>query len=347
MGSVTVVVGGQYGSEGKGKVAEYLAREQSAAAAVRVGGSNSGHTGFGPDGKLHVFRHLPTAALLPDVLCVIAAGSYIDPPVLLAEIERVRLPTDRLLIDEKAFVITSGDKEYEEKCGIVERIGSTGSGTGGAVRRRIERRWANGTVRDVPEFAPFLGNASTQLRELVNGGERVVVEGTQGFGLSVLHSPHYPHVTTRDTTAAGAVAEAGLSPLDVDQVVLVTRTFPIRVAGDSGDLPREIDWPTVTEESGSDRPLKEHTSVTGRVRRVGRFDPQIVRSAIAVNLPSMIVMNHIDYVDARCSEIGSLTKSARRFINEASESIDAKIDLVGLGPATMVSLSPELARAAS
>jgi adenylosuccinate synthase len=347
MASVTVVVGGQYGSEGKGKVAQYLAREQRAAIVVRVGGSNSGHTGFAENGELHVFRQLPTAALLPDPLCVIGPGSYIDPPVLLAEIERARLAQNRLLVDEKAFVITPEDKEYEEKSGLIKQIGSTGSGTGGAVRRRIERRSPAGTVKDVPELAPYLGDASERLRNVINAGERVVVEGTQGFGLSVLHSPHYPRVTTRDTTAAAAIAEAGLSPLDVDQVVLVIRTFPIRVAGDSGHLPREIDWPTVTAESGSERPLEDLTSVTGRVRRVGRFDSEIVRRAIAVNLPSMIVMNHIDYVDARCSEVGSLTERARRFISETSEGIGAPIDLVGLGPAAMVSLSPELARAAS
>jgi adenylosuccinate synthase len=346
MALVTVVVGGQYGSEGKGKVAQFLAREQRAAAVVRVGGSNSGHTGFGPQGEPQVFRHLPTAALLPDTLCVIASGSYIDPPILLAEIERVRLPTSRLLIDEKAFTITRADKEYEEESGLVKRIGSTGSGTGGAVRRRIERGSAGGTVRDIPELAPYLGDASTRLRELIDAGERVLVEGTQGFGLSVLHSPHYPHATTRDTSAAGAIAEVGVSPLDVDQVVLVIRTFPIRVAGDSGPLPREVDWPTVTEESGSERPLEEHTSVTGRVRRVGRFDPEIVRRAIAVNRPSTIVLNHIDYVDARCRELGTLTKRARGFIGETSEHIGATIGLVGLGPAKMVSLSPELARAA-
>jgi adenylosuccinate synthase len=63
---VSVVVGGQFGSEGKGKVALELARLRGAAAAIRVGGANSGHTAIDATGKAHVFRHLPTAALLPE-----------------------------------------------------------------------------------------------------------------------------------------------------------------------------------------------------------------------------------------------------------------------------------------
>jgi adenylosuccinate synthase len=76
--AVTVVIGGQYGSEGKGKVAHHIARVQSASAAVRVGGPNSGHSAVDAQGRLVVLRALPTAALLPDVLCVLGPGSYLD-----------------------------------------------------------------------------------------------------------------------------------------------------------------------------------------------------------------------------------------------------------------------------
>ena len=75
---VSIVVGGQYGSEGKGKVAHYIARTSGARAAVRVGGPNSGHTVYADSGKKYIFQHLPTAAILPDVICVLATGSYID-----------------------------------------------------------------------------------------------------------------------------------------------------------------------------------------------------------------------------------------------------------------------------
>jgi adenylosuccinate synthase len=345
--SVTVVVGGQFGSEGKGKVAQYLAAEQGARAVVRVGGSNSGHTGFSGSGDRHVLRQLPTAALLPDVLCVLGPGSYIDVEILLREVAETGLAPDRLFVDEKAMIITSEDRDGEGCSGQMAAIGSTASGTGASVIRRIGREFCTPTVRDVPLLGPFLTDTAPLLRSLLDADERIVVEGTQGFGLSVLHSPHYPYATSRDTTAAGAISEAGLSPRDVDQVVLVLRTFPIRVGGNSGPLPREISWSTVASESGAAEMIEEYTSVTGRLRRVARFDAEIVRRAIAVNNPSLVVLNHIDYVDARCLPLGSLTDRARVFVRDVIESIGMPVELVGVGPTAIVELAPRMARAAS
>jgi adenylosuccinate synthase len=344
---LTVVVGGQYGSEGKGKIAQYLAVARDATAVVRVGGSNSGHTGFSGDGNLHVLRQLPTAALLPDTVCVLGPGSYIDVVVLMRELAETGLDPERLKIDRNAFTITEEDKQAEQTSGIVASIGSTGSGTGAAVARRVGRARPGLTVRDVSELQPFLTDTTKLLRGMLDTHARVIVEGTQGFGLSVLHSPHYPFATSRDTSAAGAVAEAGLSPRDVDEIALVLRTFPIRVAGDSGPLVGEINWQDVRSESGYEHELSEYTSVTRKLRRVARFDPEIVRRAIAVNQPTLIAMNHIDYVDAECSRLGELTDRAWAFIRDVRAGIGRNVDLVGLGPTAIVELAPRLAHAAS
>jgi adenylosuccinate synthase len=174
------------------------------------------------------------------------------------------------------------------------------------------------------------------LRSRLREGERIIIEGTQGFGLSLLHSGHYPHVTSRDTTAAAFVAEAGLSPLDVDEIALVIRAFPIRVAGYSGELPREIDWETVTRESRSLTPLTERTSVTRSVRRVARFDPGIVRRAIEINAPSLICLNHVDYLDARCARHGWNTR-VEAFVAGVEACLGRRVDYVGLGPAAITS----------
>jgi adenylosuccinate synthase len=111
---VTVVVGGQFGSEGKGKVAHFFAKEHKATVAIRVGGTNSGHTVIDPSGAPLVFRQLPTAALLPHITCVLGAGSYIDLDILFDEIARVGLSEDRLLIDPNAMLITEHER-LEEK----------------------------------------------------------------------------------------------------------------------------------------------------------------------------------------------------------------------------------------
>lgn len=145
------------------------------------------------------------------------------------------------------------------------------------------------------------------LREKLNNGERIIVEGTQGFGLSLLHSSHYPYVTSRDTTAAAFISEVGLSPLDVDEIIMVIRAFPIRVGGNSGNLLDEINWETITNESRSDNPIVEYTSVTKTLRRVARFNTDIVLQAIKANKPTCIVLNHLDYIDASCKDFHSLT----------------------------------------
>ena len=334
--SVSIVVGGQFGSEGKGKVAHFLAQTRGAAAVVRVGGSNSGHTAVGADGRAEILRQLPTAALLPDVVCVLAAGSYVDVPLLLQEIARLGLPAKRLVVDPKAMIIVPSDRDQEVGAGLLDRIGSTGSGTGAAVARRIDRNSVDDLAGAVPELAPYLADTMPYLRRLISERERLIIEGTQGFGLSLLHGPHFPYATSRDTTAAAALSETGLSPLDVDEVLLVVRALPIRVAGNSGPFGAdEIDWDVVATEGRHTASVEERTSVTRRVRRVARFDPELVRRAIAVNRPSALVLNHVDLIDAAAAT-GEITERAQTFVTKVSETIGRAVDLVGLGPDILV-----------
>ncbi len=328
---VSIVVGGQYGSEGKGKVAQYYTRLRGARAAVRVGGTNSGHTTLAHENDRVVLRQLPTAALEPDVLCVLAAGSYIDVDILTAEIDRLGLEPGRLVIDPGAMIITSADRAAEGASDLKQRIGSTASGTGEAVARRTRRVSVHDLAGAAPELAPYLAPVRPLLRGMLDAGEHVVIEGTQGFGLSLLHSPHFPKATSRDTTAAGALAETGLSPFDVENIVLVLRCFPIRVAGDSGPFgTQELDWETIAREAGAVGSLVERTSVTNKVRRVARFDPQIVCEAIAANAPNVIVLNHLDHVDAGART--GVTARAAEFVSWVEDEISRRVDLLGHGP---------------
>ena len=331
---VTIVVGGQFGSEGKGKVAQHFVRTHGARAVVRVGGTNSGHTTLADEHHREVLRQLPTAALEPDVLCVLAAGSYIDPEILIAEIERLDIGPDRLAIDPGAMIITAADRDAESTSDLKRRIGSTASGTGAAVARRTQRVSEGDLAGAAAELQPYLAPARPLLRELLDANEHIVIEGTQGFGLSLLHSPHFPKATSRDTTAAGALAETGLSPFDVGDIVLVLRCFPIRVAGESGPFgAEEISWETVAREAGATGSLVERTSVTNKVRRVARFDPQIVREAISTNAPNVIALNHLDHVD--CAARAGLTPKAEAFVGRVEDQIGRPIDLLGLGPDTL------------
>ncbi len=333
---VSIVVGGQFGSEGKGKVAYEIARQHKSCVAVRVGGCNSGHTVIGPHGSPIKFQVLPTPSILPSANSVIAAGSYIDPDILYAEIQATGLTPDRLMIDENALLITPDNKEAEINANLREAIGSTNSGTGAAVISRLRRDGSAKFASEDQRLAPYICNARSFLRQRLNGGERVVIEGTQGFGLSPLHSCDYPNVTTRDTTAAGFLSETGLSPFDVDEIVMVIRAFPIRVAGNSGPLPNETDWETVTAESGYNEELVEYTTVTNNVRRVARFDAEVVKSSIEANSPSSIVLNHVDYVDAGTRSSHAHSPVTEAFVADIERQIDHPISFVGFGPSTIV-----------
>ncbi|MER8959041.1 adenylosuccinate synthetase [Mesorhizobium sp. M0701] len=321
---VSVVVGGQFGSEGKGKVALEFARATGASAVVRVGGTNSGHTGIADDGTKWVLRQIPASALLSSALIVLPPGSLIDPEILEREVEGLNISPDRLIIDGRATVITPDHRKDEEQEGLVSRIGSTASGTGAALRDRMARRADHQLARDHPYLKHFSVESTTSiLRRLLQNDQRIVIEGTQGFGLSLWHSPYFPFSTSRDTTASAFLSESGLSPTDVDQVIMAIRTFPIRVGGNSGPLYDEIDWPTLAAEAHLPKNFEERTSATNRLRRVGRFDAELVRSAIEANNPTHIVLNHLDYIEKSPGD------TARRFVESIELSIGRKIDYLG------------------
>jgi adenylosuccinate synthase len=160
------------------------------------------------------------------------------------------------------------------------------------------------------------------------------VEGTQGFGLSILHSKDYPKVTSRDTTASGFASEAGISPFDIDEIVLTLRAFPIRVHGDSGPMPNEITWRELSSDLGiAPDGLIERTTVTGRPRRIARFHPEIVRKAIAINQPTQIVLNHLDYFTAQSYKENIIPWMA---LKDIEDMIGRTVDYLGLGPESLI-----------
>ena len=333
---VTVVVGGQFGSEGKGKVAHWLAREQRAEYAIRVGGPNSGHTAV-ENGRTVVLRQLPTPVLTGDVVGVIPAGAYIATDVLLREVEEVGLRRDQLLIDHDAVVIDDSMRAEEREAGLIDAIASTGEGVGSALARRTMR---SASVAFAGDSAALRGFVRTDLHQILSDvlirGGRVLVEGTQGFGLSILHGGHYPYATSRDTTAAGALSEAGLSPREVDCVALTLRAFPIRVGGNSGPLPLETSWEEVSRRSGGDRDLTEYATVTGRPRRVARFHEDVVLQAISVNRPSSLILNHVDYFDWSLYEQPYLSEAAACEVDRLERRVGCEIDHVGVGPSGII-----------
>jgi adenylosuccinate synthase len=334
--SISVVVGGQFGSEGKGKVSYYFAKKLNASAVVRVGGINSGHTVISESGGEFIFRTLPTASIDGRIMSILPSGSYIDIDILEREVAISGVTPERLKVDPFAVIIDDEMKAAEQTAQLRDSIGSTASGTGEAVIRRISRTGNIKFAKDEERLRPYIYDTKTFMRNLLDEGKHIVIEGTQGFGLSPLNSSFYPYCTSRDTTAATFIAEAGLSPLDVENVIMVIRAHPIRVGGNSGPLINETDWSHIVDDCGANCDLTEHTSATNRVRRVGKFDADVVKAAIQVNRPNIIVMNHLDYIDYTCHDNNGYSKDVMSFVNTVATEIGQAIDYIGSGKALLV-----------
>lgn len=329
--SVSIIVGGQFGSEGKGKVSYYFAKKLEASVVVRVGGCNSGHTVVDDKKGEFILRILPTASIDEGIVSILPSGSYIDIDILQKEITKTQIKDNNLKIDPYAMIIDENMKSEEIGADLQNKIGSTLSGTGQAVIERLKRISDIKFAKDCDILSKYICDTKGFLRELLNQDKKIVIEGTQGFGLSPINSTFYPYCTSRDTTAAGFLMETGLSPFDVENIIMVIRAFPIRVGGNSGPLQNELCWEQISASSGANIDLTEYTSATLRIRRVAEFDAEIVRKAIEVNNPNIIVMNHLDYIDYSCNNCTVLSDKIINYIYNIEASINSKIDYAGTG----------------
>jgi adenylosuccinate synthase len=169
------------------------------------------------------------------------------------------------------------------------------------------------------------------LNQHIDNGDKIVIEGTQGSALSLYHS-FYPYCTSRDTNAAAFLAESGISPYAVRNTIMVIRTYPIRVAGPSGPLPREITWDEVSSRTGKE--TIEMTTVTKKVRRVAEFDPGVVQKAIRINRPTYIALQFLNYVFPELEGVDDwtdLTYAAREYIKHLERMLSVPILLIGTG----------------
>src|SRR5260221_14748789 len=104
--SLWVVVGGQYGSEGKGKVSAFITKQENIDICVRCGGPNSGHSFVDENGRTIVLRQLPTGFVNPRTRLLVPAGGLIDPHVLKQWIQSLCLSAKRIGVDKKCFIIS-------------------------------------------------------------------------------------------------------------------------------------------------------------------------------------------------------------------------------------------------
>ena len=335
---VDVLIGGQYGSEGKGQVAAFLSHEYRWL--VRVGGPNAGHK-VKEDPEPYTFHSLPSGTrITPKAGLIIGPGASLHVDTLLREISECKVGCDRLSIHPQAVIITDEDKRSEKR--LVEEIGSTGQGVGVANSNRILHRRDPSKIKfakDIKGLGPFVRDTLEVLDLAFKNNETILLEGTQGTGLSIFHGD-YPYVTSRDTTVAGCLSEAGISPSRVRKIVMVTRTYPIRVQSPkgtgkhSGKMKGEISLKEIERRSGipySELKKTETTSTTNKRRRIAEFDWELLRKSASLNAPTDIALTFVDYIrveNRKAQRFEQLTEQTIRFIEEVERVSMAPVSLI-------------------
>lgn len=349
-GKLTVLVGGQYGSEGKGAVVAGIANDYDVH--VRVGAPNAGHTIYWNDDK-HVMQSIPCGWINPKAKIVIGRGALLNMKFFMNELVHIlQYYPDflgRLFVDAEAGIL---DERFHQQEGgtlgeMHKRIGSTGEGVGPARVARINRdpeqfKLFKDVAADYGLERCVTDNTPGLLAFWQDAGNNILIEGTQGSGLSLLHS-NWPYCTSIDTNAAGMISEVGIAPSRVTDVILVCRTYPIRVAGNSGPMWKEITWDELNEsivENGGTPIKPEKTTVTKKVRRIAKWDKDLLRMAITLNQPTEFALTFVDYVDPSLYGTTSLkrvqeSERLKEFIVKSGLPVE-KLKYIGTGPSTMV-----------
>ena len=320
----TVVVGGFFGDEGKGKIISYLAKKDNPTIVVRGGaGPNAGHT-IKDGNTTYKVRMLPSGFLNKNARVMIGPGVVVDPQVFLKEIQEFGV-SSRAFMDNHCGIIEQNHIDQDSKGRLKEKIGSTGSGTGPANAERAMRTLK--MAKDIESLSSYIKDVPDEINSALKNKEEVLVEGTQGTHLSLWHGT-YPFVTSKDVTAAGICADVGLGPKNVNEVLIVFKAYLTRVG--TGPMPGEL-GAEETEKKG----WAEFGTVTGRPRRAAEFDFNLARRAVMLNSATQIAITKLDVRFPECSGVKSmdeLSSDAKSFIKNIEEKLEVPVTLIGTGP---------------
>ncbi|MFZ2070389.1 MAG: adenylosuccinate synthetase [Halobacteriota archaeon] len=323
--SVTMVVGGFFGDEGKGKIIAYLAKHDTPDVVARGGvGPNAGHTVVVGERK-YALRMVPSGFVCESARLLVGAGVLVDPQVFRQEVASFGLK-DRVGLDRRCGIIEEVHIEEDRKdTHLKGKIGSTGSGCGPANAARALRTARQ--AKDVEELQEFLCDVPQEINEALNRGRGVLIEGTQGFGISLLYGT-YPFVTSKDTTASQVAADVGIGPTRVDDVVVVFKSFPTRV----GEGPFETQ---MTESKANELHIEEFGTVTRRKRRIGMWDGKMAAYSAMINGATMVALSGVDRLDPSCRGARAyeeLSKEVKEFVAKVAHDARVPVKLISTGP---------------
>ncbi len=355
-----VVTDGGWGSTGKGAVCTSLAHKFRPEVISTTNMPNAGHTAVYTDGRDFIAKAVPSAAALnvwePDYnpLIVIGPSAAFHIPQMLKEIDSCNLH-NQIVIHPRAGVVTDDHRQQESGTSesSTKHIASTMQGCGAFLADKVLRKPTLKLARDYPELDAFTTNHRFDFPISWKNPVTILHEGSQGFSLDINHGSHYPQCTSRGTTAIQNAADMGVSHLNMGDVYLVIRPYPIRVGnviengvklGDSGghyDDHEELEWSDVAREAGMPEDVatsllkKELTTVTRRLRRVFSFSKRQLREAVLVNGATKIALNFANYIDWSCSgcdDHRKLPPKVMRFVEMVEEIAKIPVTWIGTGP---------------
>ncbi len=311
-----VVIGAQWGDEGKGKIVDFLASQ--AEVIVRFsGGANAGHTIVHED-KTYKLHLIPSGILYPGKRVILGIGMVIDPEALfreLAELESQGVEwKGRVLVSDRAHLVIPSYRRRDVELDKSRKrpIGTTGRGIGITYAAKANRdgiRVIDIIDRDpmaniepddrsfLEEYAPRLAPLAVNVTEFLtqHSPHRILLEGAQGALLD-LDLGTYPFVSSGTSGAAGAALGGGIGPRDIDRVLGVFKAYSTRVG--NGPFPTEFSQETEKELDALVRETgREYGVTTGRPRRCGYLDLVALRYACIINSIDSLVLTHLDVYD--------------------------------------------------
>jgi len=320
----TVVVGGFFGDEGKGKIISDLSKKDNPSIVVRGGaGPNAGHT-IRDGSTTYKVRMLPSGFLNKNAKVMIGPGVVVNPDVFFKEIEEYDV-SGRAFLDKHCGIIEQNHLDQDSKGRLKDTIGSTGSGTGPANAERAMRTLK--MAKDIESLSSYVIDVPDEVNSALKDQKNVLIEGTQGTHLSLWHGT-YPFVTSKDVTASGICADIGVGPKRVDEVLVVFKAYLTRVG--TGPMHNELSAEE-TEQKG----WAEFGTVTGRPRRAAEFDFELAQRAIMLNSATQLSITKLDVRFPECAGIKSeseLSTEAKSFIKNIEDKLKIPVTLIGTGP---------------
>lgn len=381
--SVTVVLDSQAGSCGKGKFIGYLAGKDYMDIAIDNFMSNAGHTYVTEDGVKVMTQQLPTSLVNPNTSLVIGPEAAITPHILFEEMIKYKdmIGDRKVIINPNAVVIADKHRREEQR---VLRSGSTFKGCGSARADKVMRQamlfgefWDKLTSEDGGDFGDDEGDygdlnycitcgdlryvkdhlqvmdTMQYINDAINDGKNIIVEGSQGCDLDINYGLPYPNTTSRQCHAGQLVADCGISPRLVDNIIMIMRPYPIRISNttnlhdengevlkvSSGDYAgsQELTWDIIKERCGAPADIEfgEQTTVTKKTRRVFEMNWDRLKYVTMLNRPTGIALNFVQYIDwnaYKCKSYDELPSSVRVFIEKVETETGVPVVLIGTGP---------------